>query len=112
MIDEGFAGIPLESAAGYNEQCHNGMEGNMSISKIVTIDEEDDDVIPGGHYQVTAEEGRELFDQRARNLLGISGEEFLRRWDAGEYKPVPDTREGRKIGYLVMMLPFARPTSE
>lgn len=83
----------------------------MAISKTLTGDQ-DDDVIPGGHYQVTAEEGQELFDQRAQKELGISGEEFLRRWDAGEYKPVPDTKEGRKIGRLVMMLPFARPTFE
>jgi hypothetical protein len=69
------------------------------------------DGIPG-IVQVTAEEGRELFDRKARETLGISGEEFLRRWDAGEYRPVPDTREGRKIGRLVMMLPFARPTCD
>lgn len=69
------------------------------------------DGIPG-IIQLTAEEGRALFDRKAREALGISGEEFLRRWDAGEYRPVPDTREGRKIGRLVMMLPFAGPTSD
>jgi hypothetical protein len=58
----------------------------------------------------TPEEARALFDRRARYLLHISGEEFLRRWDAGEYHPVPDTIEGRKIGELVMMMPFARRT--
>ena len=70
---------------------------------------EDPDEIPGIHI-VTAEEGRALFDYKARQYLDISGEEFLRRWDAGEYRPIADTPEGRKIGRLVMMLPFARPT--
>lgn len=60
---------------------------------------------------LTAEEGRAYFDRKARNSLGISGDEFLRRWDAGEFRPVPDTVDGRKVGRLVMMLPFARPTS-
>jgi hypothetical protein len=31
------------------------------------------------------EEGRELFDRQARLRLGMSGEEFLRAWDAGEF---------------------------
>ena len=36
--------------------------------------------IPGVHV-VTPEEGLALFDQQARKTLGISGDEFLRRWD-------------------------------
>jgi hypothetical protein len=67
------------------------------------------ETIPGVDL-VTPEEGRALFDRRARKLLGISGEEFLRRWDAGDYQPIPDTAEGRKVGELVMMMPFARRT--
>ncbi len=70
---------------------------------------DDPEEMPGIRV-LTAEEGRIYFDRRAHELLGISGEEFLHRWDAGEYRPVPDTREGRKIGRLVMLLPFTRPT--
>lgn len=40
--------------------------------------------------------------------LGISGDEFLRRWEAGEWQPVPDDTEGRKIARLSMKIPFAR----
>ena len=58
----------------------------------------------------TPDEARVLFDRRARQLLQISGDEFLERWDAGAYRPVRDTPEGRKIGQLVMMMPFARRT--
>lgn len=70
-------------------------------------DRRDDDTIPGIHL-TTAKEGQELFDRQSRELLGISGNEFLRRWDAGAYRPVPDTAEGRKLRRLVMMIPFAR----
>jgi hypothetical protein len=60
--------------------------------------------------ELTEEEGRRHFDEAARRELGISGEEFLRRWDAGEYQPIPDTPEGWKVGRLYMMMPFVRPT--
>lgn len=70
---------------------------------------DDLDDIPGVHI-VTREEGIALFDQQARKTLGLSGDEFLRRWDAGEFQPIPDTPEGWKIGRLVMTIPFARRT--
>ena len=63
--------------------------------------------VPGVLF-LTREEGKQLFDYQARKLLNISGDEFLRRWDAGEYGQVPDTPEGRKIEELVMLMPFAR----
>jgi hypothetical protein len=72
-------------------------------------DETAADTIPGVDL-VTPEEGHALFDRRARKLLNISGEEFLRRWDAGEYRQIHDNAEGRKVGELVMMMPFARRT--
>lgn len=63
--------------------------------------------IPGVDV-LTWEEGVALFDRDARRDLGISGEEFLRRWDAGDYQPVPDTVEGRAIERLAVMIPFVR----
>jgi hypothetical protein len=68
-----------------------------------------DDAIHGVHI-ATPEEGRALFDRQARKTLGISGNEFLKNWDAGKYRPVPDTADGRKVGRLVMLMPFARRT--
>jgi hypothetical protein len=65
------------------------------------------DAIPGIHL-TTPEEGRALFDRQAKKTLGISGSEFLHNWDAGRYRPVPDTPEGRKVRRLVMLMPFAR----
>ena len=66
--------------------------------------------IEGIHF-VSPEEGRELFDREAQRLFGISGDEFLRRWDSGEYRPIPDTPEGRKLGRMYGLIPFARRTS-
>jgi len=57
---------------------------------------------------VTAEEGRALFDEQARKLVGISGEEFLRRWDAGEYRDAIDGPVHGALIHLYMLIPFAR----
>ncbi len=60
---------------------------------------------------VTQKEGRKLFDHHTRKDLGISGKEFLRRYDAGEYRGLGcATEEARKIQRLVMLIPFARRT--
>lgn len=53
-------------------------------------------------------EARALFDQQARRLLNLSGEEFLARWDGGDYRDLPDTPEGRHVGYLALLIPFGR----
>jgi hypothetical protein len=60
-----------------------------------------------GEYDVreaTPAEGRELFDSRARALLGISGEEFLQRWDNGDYQETDDPN----VSALAVLMPFAR----
>lgn len=64
------------------------------------------DDIPGIKV-LSPEEGIVYFDRRSRELVGMSGDEFLRRWDAGEFRPVPDTPESRNLGRLVMLMPFA-----
>jgi len=44
---------------------------------------------------LTAAESASAFDALARREMGISGEEFLRRWDAGEWYGVdPDDVPG------------------
>jgi len=59
----------------------------------------------------TPDEGRALFDYQARKLLNISGEEFLRRWDAGEYRDLADAPGQRHIMRLAMLIPFGRQDS-
>jgi hypothetical protein len=65
------------------------------------------DPIPGIHL-TTPKEGRALFDRQAKKTLGISGNEFLKRWDSGGYRAVSDSAERRKVRRLVMLMPFAR----
>jgi hypothetical protein len=59
-----------------------------------------------GHVRdLSPEESHRLFDEAARYYLGISGEEFVRAWEAGEYDDNPDRPE---VMNVVMLLPFAR----
>jgi hypothetical protein len=53
--------------------------------------------------ELTAEEGRAAFDERARRLMGMSGPEFRRAWEAGEL----DANDDRVL-WLVMLLPLGR----
>ncbi len=67
------------------------------------------DSIRGVHF-ATKQEGRTLFDYQARKELEISGELFLERLDAGDYRFETDPVTVRKIERLLMLIPFARPT--
>jgi hypothetical protein len=60
---------------------------------------------------VTPEEGRAIFDEEARRVMGMSGEEFIRRWQAGEYKEIADTAGHLHIMHLAMLIPLARQDS-
>ena len=57
---------------------------------------------------LSPKQGRRFFDEQARKRLGISGEEFLRRLDAGEYQNIPDDPEHWPIIELSMLTDFAR----
>jgi hypothetical protein len=62
-----------------------------------------------GIRYLSDDEAREAFDKDARRLLGISGEEFLRRYDAGEYdKEDLDDRTLRGAMKMIMLLDFVR----
>lgn len=50
----------------------------------------------------------DVFDRQAQRLLGISGDEFLRRWDAGEFRQEEDSPHGRATMFLAVLLPFGR----
>lgn len=59
-------------------------------------------------YALPAEQGRAFFDGEARRVTGLSGDEFIRRYDAGEIIADDDTPEGREVGYLILLIPFGR----
>jgi len=55
--------------------------------------------------ELTEEQSWKLFGRAVRYYLDLSGEEFLARWESGQYGD-PDAEPGRTSG--VMLLPFAR----
>lgn len=61
-----------------------------------------------GYRILTPEEGRAQFDRAARRWMGIGGEEFIRRWDAGEYDAIADKDGHRHIMQLAGLIGFAR----
>lgn len=58
-----------------------------------------------GVREISPEEGFAMFDREARRMLNISGEEFLRRWESGEYDEAP---EQPGIARLVFLSEFAK----
>ena len=50
-----------------------------------------------GIIEFSAEEIAELLDQEARRLLGMSGEEFERRFRAGEFWDQAERQEVRRV---------------
>ena len=63
----------------------------------------DETFTPPAEY--SAEEGRAIFDAAAQRRLGISGDEFLRKWDAGEFADDPDRPE---VIDVAMLIPLVR----
>ncbi len=57
---------------------------------------------------VSPEDGRRMFDEAAREWLGISGEEFLTRLDAGDYADIPDDEAHRRYLDLALLRRFAQ----
>ncbi|BCO35512.1 hypothetical protein BMW24_022935 [Mycobacterium heckeshornense] len=61
----------------------------------------------GGVSYVDSRESADLFDRIARKYMGISGAEFLARWDAGEFEGMSwDEIPG--LAEVATALPFAR----
>jgi hypothetical protein len=62
----------------------------MALRSTTPIDYEALDDDGDGIVYLTREQARIHFDMEVREKLGISGEEFLRRLDAGDYDDVID----------------------
>jgi hypothetical protein len=54
------------------------------------------------------EESHQLFDREARRLMNMSGEEFIRKYDAGDFEGEMDGPQHHALVKLVMLLPFGR----
>jgi len=55
--------------------------------------------------EVSAQEGARLFDARARQLLGMSGPDFIAAYEGGHAWP---EEQADAVTELTMLLPFAR----
>lgn len=61
---------------------------------------------------LSLEESYEYFDREVRRLMnGMSGEEFMDRWEAGEFYEIADTAGNRHIMRLGLMMPRVKPES-
>jgi hypothetical protein len=54
--------------------------------------------------EVTREEGKGMLDRAAKRELGMPGDRFLAKWDAGDYDDADDPAVTR----VAMLIPFAR----
>jgi hypothetical protein len=57
---------------------------------------------------LTPEESRRQFDELARELVGMSGDEFICRLDAGEFLDLPDDEDHRAYAELSVMTALGR----
>lgn len=69
----------------------------------------ENEILPDGlPRMLTREQAWQLFDEAAREDLGMNGEEFVRRFDAGEW---PDPDDDPRVIALVMRRPPGKPPS-
>lgn len=54
------------------------------------------------------DETREAFDELAHTLMQMSGAEFIRRWDAGEFADIADDPDHPEIMRLALLIPLGR----
>jgi hypothetical protein len=73
----------------------------MATRTTRTKDEEIGQVIDGIRY-ITREEGEKILDHMARERLGMSGEEFLRRYRDGDLEGY----EHSDVTMVRMLVPF------
>lgn len=57
---------------------------------------------------LTGEEAHAFFEREVQRLVGISGDEFIRRYDAGEYAEIEDIPANRNIFEAAFLIGFGR----
>lgn len=69
---------------------------------------ESDELGESGNFIMPPEEARAFFEREVRRLVGMSGDEFIRRYDAGEYAEIEDVPENWKIFEAAFLIGFGR----
>ena len=54
-----------------------------------------------GAHELDREEARAFLDAQARRYLDMSGDEFQRAWEAGEFDDDPDRPEVMRVAMLL-----------
>ena len=54
------------------------------------------------------EEAHAIFDREARRVMGMSGPEFLQRYDAGEFAHAHEDGENLALMSLEFLIPWGR----
>lgn len=71
--------------------------------------ESDEHEAPEGVIYLSPEKARAFFEEEIERLLGMSGDEFLRRYDAGEYVDMEESLENRRFLEASFLIHFGRP---
>ena len=66
------------------------------------------EVVESPVRDLSLKESWAFFDAKAQELMGIGGDEFIRRWNAGDYDAIADDPAHSDIMYLALFLPRDR----
>jgi hypothetical protein len=77
------------------------MEKGSVMSDTVTVASEACGV---EDVELTTDDARAMFDERAQRLLGMTGEDFLRSWREGAFD---EGEERPEVAELIHLAPFA-----
>lgn len=61
-----------------------------------------------GVITLTGAEALAFFEQEIQRLMGMSGAEFIERYDAGEYETLEDIPENWHVLEASFLIPFGR----
>ena len=65
----------------------------------------------GEDFIMPKEEALAFFEREIQRLMGMSGAEFIRRFDAGEYNDLEDIPENWHVLRASFLIPFGRNNS-
>lgn len=77
----------------------------MDAMKQVTIDDRSTVAELSSGDVLTPLQAWQRFDEAARYYLQLSGEDFIRAWDAGQFDAVPERPE---VVHVLMLRPLGR----
>lgn len=60
---------------------------------------------------MSKEEAQSFFEREIQRLMGMSGAEFIQRWESGEYEDLEDVPETRHVLKAAFLIPFGQPNS-